>query len=360
MFSFSYSPIWLNAEIPSSIGMLISIRIKSKFLFSINKSTASLPFDTIVYDMFKFSKMYFISSWFAGLSSATKMFALNVKFLEFEISDFLAFVKFFAQVSNSKSNQKLEPFPIELSTWILECKESIIWEQILSPKPVPSYCLFDSLSTWMNGLKILSILSFGIPIPESLIKNLIVAFFPTVWISEMLKSILPSSGVNLIALEIKLDKTCLILTPSVKTQDGIFSSILNLRSIFFSLALLVNNSKTWSPISLILVSFKEISKLPDSILEMSKMSLIMLNKDLAEDSIIEAYLLFLGVKSEDWERTWEKPIIEFKGVLISWLILAKNVDFALSAFCALISASFKESVLFLTFFSRSLFISQSS
>ena len=85
---------------------------------------------------------------------------------------------------------------------------------------------------------------------------------------------------------------------------------------------------------------------------MSKISFKIVSSDLALVSIIFEYFLLVSSTFSEILITSENPIIEFNGVLISWLIFAKNVDFALSAFCAFKSASFKDIVLLSISFSK--------
>ena len=200
----------------------------------------------------------------------------------------------------------------------------------------------------------------GIPIPLSFTKNLNFINSSLFSISNTSKSISPFNLVNLIALLIRFDKTCLILIPSLNTQFGISLLILKLKLMFFSSALLEKSSYTFLQTSLIFVSLILISKLPLSIFEISKISFIIDNKDFALSSIIEEYFLAESSISELLANSSEKPIIELRGVLISWLIFAKNVDFTLSEFCAFKRASFKDSVLFSTSFSNVSFICNNS
>ena len=68
------------------------------------------------------------------------------------------------------------------------------------------------------------------------------------------------------------------------------------------------------------------SSLPDSIFEISRISSINCNRNSLLDSIIFRYSCFSSSVSA-WAIKVEKPTIAFKGVRISWLILAIKADF---------------------------------
>ncbi len=70
------------------------------------------------------------------------------------------------------------------------------------------------------------------------------------------------------------------------------------------------------------------SILPDSILEKSRISLIMVSSVCPEDLICPIYSLAAGVSSS-LSAISAIPITAFMGVRISWLIFARKSDFML-------------------------------
>ena len=74
-----------------------------------------------------------------------------------------------------------------------------------------------------------------------------------------------------------------------------------------------------------------ISIMPDSILEKSRISLIIVRSVCPDDLICPIYSLAAGVRSS-LSAISAIPITAFMGVRISWLIFAKKSDFILEVF----------------------------
>ena len=107
---------------------------------------------------------------------------------------------------------------------------------------------------------------------------------------------------------------------------------------------------------LIFTGSRSSSILPDSTLARSRMSLIKLRRWLPLSYMAAAYPFSSSSRlliSSSW-RTWEKPIMAFRGVRSSWDMLARNSDFAWLADSASFTASSSWFVLSLTFPSSSL------
>ena len=144
--------------------------------------------------------------------------------------------------------------------------------------------------------------------------------------SEML----PPDGVNLTALETKLTMICLMCRGSALSRTSwpgnTRDNMTPLSSVCSPGKVMADSTKSGrSTVS----SESFIS--PASIREMSRMSLMTSRRWVPDALISPAYSKYLGMPMgpNNWDfKVSEKPIMEFSGVLNSWLMLARNTDLA--------------------------------
>ena len=144
------------------------------------------------------------------------------------------------------------------------------------------------------------------------------------------------SMVFLIAFDKKLNNICVTRFLSVEIQISSDGRITFSLTPFFILRRCTLSTSSTNP--LISVNWQCISDLPDSIRDKSRISLISCNSRLLFCWMIPKYSSF-SFSSSVKAIISEKPTIAFKGVRISWLILARNTDFIRSASSALCLAS---------------------
>ena len=126
------------------------------------------------------------------------------------------------------------------------------------------------------------------------------------------------------ALLIKFENTCEIRLPSVLSMTVILGSSHTMLTVSGHLNLNVLLSVLQSSLRSVNDFFIETS--PASTRERSRISLISVSKRELLLSIISMYFMRSSCDSVS-HMTLEKPSIALSGVLISWLILAKNNDF---------------------------------
>ena len=150
--------------------------------------------------------------------------------------------------------------------------------------------------------------------------------------------------VHFTALVRKFIHTCLsrLLSKTTK-QSGKESSILNLTAgfIIFGNTVVYNSPETFARLNR--SHLRSIT--PDSILDRSRISLINRNNNSLFDWIIPAYSSFSSGSSQVVNSS-EKPTIAFKGVRISWLILARKADLSRSESSAFSFISFSSWIIF--------------
>ena len=139
--------------------------------------------------------------------------------------------------------------------------------------------------------------------------------------------------VYLMAFVIRLITTCLIRWSSPHSRVSIdgeisYKSSISLSPILFRKII----DRSWN-IDMGSYSSSRISSLPDSILEKSRISLIMVSNASPEFLILFRYSRTLGASSSR-KTISVMPTIAFMGVRISWDMLDKNSDFAALAISA--------------------------
>ena len=208
---------------PSISGIKIS-KVITSGLRSRAKLIPSFPFGAITTLYPSFNNCRFISSLTVGSSSIIKIVfpVLFSKVITFSIKEPVFCCKFFklsdAPMKSARNVAvKVVPFPNSLFTTTSPPINIASCFDIVSPNPVPPYFLVVELSAWTNELNNLDICSSDIPIPVSFTSIEIrsppsrkILFTPTV--------IFPFS-VNLQALEIKFNTTCLTLVWSAVTKS---------------------------------------------------------------------------------------------------------------------------------------------
>ena len=144
------------------------------------------------------------------------------------------------------------------------------------------------------------------------------------------------SWVFLMALERKLNSTCVILFRSTIIQISSSGRITFNRMPVFIFRRCTFSTSSISPV--ISTNWKFISDFPDSMRERSRMSFMSCNNRLLFFWMMFRYSAF-STSSSVKAMISENPTIAFKGVRISWLILARNTDFMRSASSARCFAS---------------------
>ena len=181
-----------------------------------------------------------------------------------------------------------------------------------------------------------SSLSAGMPIPLSrtLKRRLIAA--PWLYTGCMLIAIDPRL-VNLIALPIRLISTCLKRVGSPTTKAGDSGPKVQAIARSFSCALGISTCKQSSTVWRRSKGICSRLSLPASILEKSRMSLMMSSNDKAERCTITMYSWASSAVAASKAKS-VIPMMPFIGVRISWLMLAKKSLFARLASLAVCSA----------------------
>ena len=191
---------------------------------------------------------------------------------------------------------------------------------IVNPNPVPPNLRVVDESACLNGKNILSSSSFDIPIPVSMIS---IRTWPSC--NHCGRMVTPPATVNFMPLPTILIRTCFSFSISVSTS-GRLAGRSRERSIFLASAWVWSISTTSKSSGESCIERITMSILPASIFERSSMSLIKPSRCFPLRLIFsEKFNSFFPSTSPVFFRSMpEKPIMEFSGVLSSWLILATN------------------------------------
>ena len=191
-----------------------------------------------------------------------------------------------------------------------------------SPSPVPPYLRVIEPSACVNAVNSPLSCSFVMPIPVSMTLNESFTLLPITCSSFIWSVMLPLS-VNLVALLIRFVKICERRSGSPINTSGISGSISTISSIGLcairTTANVVTSLITCCKISCVISN----SCFLASIFEKSKMLLIILNSDVAAWLILSTNPCWRSSSCVSWIKC-AMPIMAFIGVLISWLMLAKN------------------------------------
>jgi len=237
-------------------------------------------------------------------------------------------------IAKGAVKEKMLPLPSLLSTEIVPPIRSTMDLEMVRPSPVPPYLRVVEESACVNRSKMLWILSAGIPMPVSFTENVRSTVFCSVWTADgpvnFTSSMTSPDSVNLTALPMKLMSTwrrrvgspiSLVGTPGA-TRQASSNSFLWARTDIMSPVCSTSFPRSNGMCSRWIC--------PASTLEISRMSLIMFRRfSPASRKICTNFCcsLFRGVSV----RRSAIPRMAFKGVRISWLMLARNSDFALLA-----------------------------
>jgi len=198
---------------------------------------------------------------------------------------------------------------------------------IASPRPVPPNSRVVELSTWLNDRNSRSCFSGGMPRPVSATVKcrpsspaLAAAFRSTATTTSPL-------AVNLIALPTRLTTTCRRRVTSPTTTTGTAGSSSATSSRPFSAAFGASSSSASSRHWRRLYGWVSSSILPDSILEKSRTSLMIVSRLSPELRMISTKSRCSALSGVSTSSV-VMPITPFIGVRISWLMLARNSDFA--------------------------------
>ena len=194
--------------------------------------------------------------------------------------------------------------------------------EIARPSTVPPKRLVVEVSAWVNEPKISLSFSLGIPIPVSFTAiSRLTSSGPIVWLVTPTNT--SPVSVKLIAFPTRLMMTFRILVVSPRRDWGTSGSTWFTRSIPFTSAeksiickVSLSMSRSWK-------GWGFTSSLPASILEKSRMSLMRKSSESAEDWTTFWYSCCL-LDSSVFRSSSVIPRMPFIGVLISWLMLARN------------------------------------
>ena len=242
-----------------------------------------------------------------------------------------------ALASSNKVKLNWLPLPKELFTVISPSINKHSFLVIAKPKPVPPNSRVVEASTCVNLSNSIEVLLSGIPIPVSWMEHDKFNFWLRSIVVDTVMRISPE-GVNFIAFETKLVSIWRILPGSPLTKDCSTFVTSRISSIFFSWASKAIELQKSPNILRKSKSINSRVSFPASIFEKSRMSLISISNDSALDFAkwtLFSWSLFKLLLSN-------KPNIPntpFMGVLISWLILAKNSLFKW-LFCSAIYDAF--------------------
>ena len=196
------------------------------------------------------------------------------------------------------------------------------WLEIASPRPVPPYLRVVELSAWVKASKMLACLSAAMPMPSSDTSKPSTTPWAELSCTRTLRDTSPR-GVNLIALPIRLVSTWRSRPGSPSSSCGTSCSISQVNSRPPTSALsarirvvaLSSDRRSNSVLSS--------SILPDSSLEKSRMSLMMVSRASADDFTMPRYSRCSAVKSVSSANS-VMPMMPFIGVRISWLMVARK------------------------------------
>ncbi len=207
---------------------------------------------------------------------------------------------------------------------------------MVRPSPVPPKSRAIEMSACAKASKITDCLSRGMPMPVSVTaKSTRQGSCETQRASRRTE---PPRGVNLSALPRRFERTSRSRRASPRTEAGRLGSMNAASSTLFWSASTEKRSMVVSSSSRRANGALSISSLPRSRRERSRMSLVMPSSTLALSAPLRTYSACRG-SSGVLSSSSRNPMRPFNGVLISWLICARNSVFALSATCAFSSAA---------------------
>ena len=229
---------------------------------------------------------------------------------------------------------KTLPLPGSLLSVISPPSRPTSSRQIESPSPVPPYLRLVVPSPCAKASKIDRCMSWGIPIPVSVTLS---ATTPSaaVKLSRLQPDVTGAArnstfplSVNLKALLSRLLRICCSRCGSVGMDFGIRGSSSMVKASLVTSATCRNVRSSSGSISDTGQSLISSATVPDSIFEMSRMSLISFRRSLPDDLMIVAYSTCFGSRlpSGFSASSWARIRRLFRGVRSSWDMLARNSD----------------------------------
>ena len=189
-----------------------------------------------------------------------------------------------SETSCGMVKEKVEPSPYTLSTDSVPFIRLTRWRVMARPSPVPSTFLFRVLSTWEKESKILfrSFSLIPIPVSETEIFRMLRISLSTSFTTEM--RMVPSL-VNFTALFARLIRICRIRRLSPNNCAGRLGSMSKSRVTSLSTSRVMMMFDTSLNRDMVSYWIGVIFSFPDSILEKSRMSLMMERSARPEDLI---------------------------------------------------------------------------
>ena len=209
---------------------------------------------------------------------------------------------------------------------------------IARPRPVEPARTFCAFSPFSNGWNSFSCILAEMPLPLSLTAKRTVQVSPTGPAASMLRSTSPLV-VNLFALPTRFNRTCRMRSLSPTIVSGNDGSIMTCIRLPFSFASTAATSAT-SCASVASEKAPSLSgSFPASSRVRSRISLMSVNSPSDARKMVPSMRLSSPC-SFCFSNNSDSPMIALSGVRMSWLIIARNSDFAPLAVVALRASSF--------------------
>ena len=234
-------------------------------------------------------------------------------------------------------NEKVDPSPGRLSTEIVPPIISVRRRLIARPSPVPPYCRVVPASACVNDSKRRAVADAGMPIPVSRTEKRSEGF-PRSPVRVSTEAQTPPAAVNLTAFERRFRRTCLTRVTSPTTKRGTSGETRPASSSPLADAAGARRSIDSSTARRTSKGRDSSSSFPDSIFEKSRMSL-MRARSVSPLPRIVSTSSACSPPSTVSARSRAIPITPFRGVRISWLMLARNALLARVASSARVLAS---------------------
>ena len=312
---------------PSMSGICRSINTTSNSPGRMSPS-ASRPFEATVTIAPLASSTPLATSWFTSSSSTTRIRAPARLDFESAASDVLGLpgICMPATRPHPTVKRKVLPAPGSLSTSIFPPMAVARRSEIDSPSPVPLRRRVLEVSTCEKGWNRPPICAALMPMPVSFTAN-----SRTAWLSSPpgtrstthTETFTDPCSVNLTAFVHRLARTWPMRSPSATSLRGTPSATTSRNSTPFCCALMPVMESTSSSNAFRSNSTGSITSLPASILERSRMSLMMCKSEFAATPIRDRCSLTTDSGCASCAR-WVMPRIAFIGVRISWLMLARK------------------------------------
>ena len=201
--------------------------------------------------------------------------------------------------------------------------------QMAKPRPVPPYLRVVELSPWMNGWNSRACSSLEMPTPVS--RTAMRTATPEAPFSSVEAVMMTSPlSVNLIALLVKFARICARRVGSPRRRVESVGATRQASSMPLRRALSANTCVTLSTVSRRSKSTSSTCSFPASILEKSRMSLMIASSVSAAVSAVPTKRSCFFSSGVLRSRR-SMPMTPFMGVRISWLMLARNCALAAAA-----------------------------